>query len=74
MPIDYKTKTEACIALTCADDAWHKLLRAAYGRSATAARYDWRGRGVPGSELRMMFEWRQVCVAKWLAACQAVQS
>jgi len=46
------TKREAHLAWRAADDAWHALLKAQFGRDAGDVRYTARGRGEPGSDLR----------------------
>lgn len=46
------TKREAYKAWAAADDAWHALLKAQFGRDAGDVRYTARGRGEPGTALR----------------------
>jgi hypothetical protein len=47
------TKAEAYRAAVAADGAWHAELVKTFGRAASNARYEKRGRGDPGTALQV---------------------
>lgn len=51
-----RKRREAWDAYCAADKAWQEALNAQFGRDASMARYEKRGRGEPGSQLRDLYE------------------
>ena len=48
-----------------ADDAWGDELRRVFGKNAGQARYETRGKGEPGSELRRLHDAREQARVTW---------
>lgn len=48
-----------------ADDAWSAELHRVFGNDAGQARYEPRGTGEPGTELRRLYEARTAARAAW---------
>jgi hypothetical protein len=57
--------TEALKPFQDADDAWSAELVLTFGKSAGQARYEARGRGAEGSELRRLHDAREAARAAW---------
>lgn len=58
-------KLEACAAFNNADYEWHEALIEAFGREGGQARYEERGKGEDGSDLRAAYEARESARLKW---------
>jgi hypothetical protein len=57
--------TPARIPFLEADDAWSAELQRQFGRNAGQARYEVRGKGEEGSELRRLHDLRMTAQAAW---------
>lgn len=58
--------TPALTPFQDADDAWTAEVRRVFGRDAGTARYQLRGKGDEGSELRRLHDNREAARAAWL--------
>lgn len=57
---------QAALAAVCAaDDAWQAELERQFGRQSCNARYDDRGRGAEGSNMRELYEARNEAWHVW---------
>lgn len=60
--------TSALPAFQAADDAWDAELRRLFKDAACMARYQERGRGPEGSELRRLYDAKHAARARWHAS------
>lgn len=64
------SKQEATRNFNEADAAWSRELQRVFGKDAGTARYQKQGRGEPGTELRIAYEWRETARLAYEAAWQ----
>lgn len=67
MPNRYFPYTAALKPFQDADDAWSAELQRVFGKDAGQARYEPRGKGEEGSELRRLHDTRDAARAAWHA-------
>jgi len=51
-----------------ADDAWSHVLKLSFGKDAGQARYEPRGKGAEGTQLRRLHDEREAARIKWYAS------
>ena len=57
--------TDELIPFQAADDAWSNELRRIFGKDSGQARYEPRGKGEPGSTLRVLHDARDAARIRW---------